>query len=289
MKEFELHSERFPLEVAYSYTSRQKAEFISEGDHTLNFVYGHDNHRRKTIYSNQNGVQLEKYFIGLYEKDQSVLTTVGHFGAGYVGASIGIGTGSTSAALVSGGLLNLAVYFTEQAYKGYNGERIDMTGYEMGQKFVSGALNSYAGYTMVNQSAGYVKGFKNKYLFNKPWAGKGASYALQANASTFAYTDRDRYLSMNGRQFLGITGVGFLAGMANYGIYDGSSLAKGTLMDRTHKFLGGVGVSYLDYIANHQIIYGNYYGGPTEYYGYGNKMGIGGVKNIFSWLVLGGN
>ena len=63
VKEFELHSERFPLEVAYSYTSRQKAEFISEGDHTLNFVYGHDNHRRKTIYSSPEGEQLEKYFI----------------------------------------------------------------------------------------------------------------------------------------------------------------------------------------------------------------------------------
>ena len=52
-----------------TYTSRQKAELISEGGHTLNFVYGHDNHRRKTMYSNQDGVQLEKYFVGPYEKE----------------------------------------------------------------------------------------------------------------------------------------------------------------------------------------------------------------------------
>ena len=59
------------------------------------------------------------------------------------------------------------------------------------------------------------------------------------------------------------------------------------VVKRTHRFLGGAGVTYFDYIANHQIIYGNYYGGPTEYYGYGNKMGIGGTKNMFMWLMLG--
>ncbi|MCC5924367.1 MAG: hypothetical protein JJT77_11315 [Crocinitomicaceae bacterium] len=88
---------------------------------------------------------------------------------------------------------------------------------------------------------------------------------------------------------MGITATGFLAGLANYGI--GQKIitdnpAWGTVLDRSHKFSGGIGVSYLDYIANHQIIYGDYYGSPTEYYGYGNKMGIGSVKNTFIHLII---
>ncbi|MCC5924369.1 MAG: hypothetical protein JJT77_11325, partial [Crocinitomicaceae bacterium] len=76
------------------------------------------------------------------------------------------------------------------------------------------------------------------------------------------------YLGMSGRQFLGITAAGFFAGMANYGIDQGSGKFKdGSILNRVHKFAGGIGVSYLDYIANHQIIYGDYYGSPTEYYG----------------------
>ncbi|MCC5924362.1 MAG: hypothetical protein JJT77_11290 [Crocinitomicaceae bacterium] len=105
------------------------------------------------------------------------------------------------------------------------------------------------------------------------------------------YMDLYGYLSMSGRQFLGLTATGFLAGLANYGInsdidYEFKNQTFNKIAIKSHRFLGGAGVSYLDYIVNHQIIYGNYYGGPTEYYGYGNKMGIGGIKNIFSWLIL---
>lgn len=42
---------------------------ISEGDHTLQFLYGHDQQRRKTTFYDQNGLAMDKYFIGLYEKE----------------------------------------------------------------------------------------------------------------------------------------------------------------------------------------------------------------------------
>ena len=40
---------------------------ISEGDHTLQFLYGHDKQRTKTTFYDQNGLAMDKYFIGLYE------------------------------------------------------------------------------------------------------------------------------------------------------------------------------------------------------------------------------
>ena len=101
---------------------------------------------------------------------------------------------------------------------------------------------------------------------------------------------------MAGR-FVGITLTGFVNGLASYGINEDFSteidIEKYPGWDdfakRSSRFLGGIGVSYLDYTVNHQIMYGNYYGGHIEYYGYGNKMGIGSTKNTFIWLLFKGD
>lgn len=41
----------------------------------------------------------------------------------------------------------------------------------------------------------------------------------------------------------------------------------------------------LEYLDDDNIP--DYYGGPSNYSGYGNKMGIGGTKNMFLWLMIG--
>ena len=43
--------------------------FYYEGDYTLQFLYGHDKQRRKTTFYDANGLAMEKYFVGLYEKE----------------------------------------------------------------------------------------------------------------------------------------------------------------------------------------------------------------------------
>ena len=52
-----------------SYNALNKASSITEGDYTLQFLYGHDKQRRKTSFYDDNGLAMEKYFVGLYEKE----------------------------------------------------------------------------------------------------------------------------------------------------------------------------------------------------------------------------
>jgi RHS repeat-associated protein len=52
-----------------TYDANNKASQITEGDYTLQFQYGIDNQRRKTTLYDQNGLVIEKYFVGLYEKE----------------------------------------------------------------------------------------------------------------------------------------------------------------------------------------------------------------------------
>jgi RHS repeat-associated protein len=58
------------LTQSIEYNIRNKTSTITEGDYnTLQFLYGHDNQRRMTSFYNENGLALEKYFVGLYEKE----------------------------------------------------------------------------------------------------------------------------------------------------------------------------------------------------------------------------
>ena len=43
--------------------------YLSEGDYSLQFLYGHDKQRRLTTFYNESGLAMEKYFVGLYEKE----------------------------------------------------------------------------------------------------------------------------------------------------------------------------------------------------------------------------
>lgn len=54
-----------------TYNAFNKAETITEEDgyYSLNFIYGHDKQRRKTTFYENNILVLEKYFVGLYEKE----------------------------------------------------------------------------------------------------------------------------------------------------------------------------------------------------------------------------
>ncbi len=57
-----------------TYTSFDKVQNITEGSHTLNFAYGIDRQRRKTILKNGSEILKTKYFFGNYEK---VITSAG--------------------------------------------------------------------------------------------------------------------------------------------------------------------------------------------------------------------
>lgn len=52
-----------------NYDANNQASQITEGDYTLQFQYGIDDQRRKTSFYDANGLVMDKYFVGLYEKE----------------------------------------------------------------------------------------------------------------------------------------------------------------------------------------------------------------------------
>jgi RHS repeat-associated protein len=63
----------FTQEITYN--AFNKAASIEENAYQLNFTYGHDKQRRKTLFTHQNAPILEKYFVGLYEIEIEGTTT----------------------------------------------------------------------------------------------------------------------------------------------------------------------------------------------------------------------
>ena len=189
--------------------------------------------------------------------------------------------------------INYVYYSTRNIAAHVGSYKDDPIGYQIAQKFVGGALTAYAGAAAYNQNFGYVKGFKNDYLFNRAWASKGMSYAIQNQASAFAYTDKEHYLGMKGRQFVGLGVSGFLSGVMNYGIgnagfgdIDNRSLFENIATRGFRVIAGSANYWILDYAYNNDNIYGSKYGGSNNYPYMGSKIGIGSAKNIFMWLIL---
>ncbi|MEX1193190.1 MAG: RHS repeat-associated core domain-containing protein [Brumimicrobium sp.] len=102
-----------------TYNALNKASTITEGDNTLEFLYGHDKQRRKTTFYDQNGLAMEKYFVGLYEKEVEGNTTR-HIN--YVNA----GDGMTAIVLEEeeNGTTETETYFT---YKDHLGSIVALT------------------------------------------------------------------------------------------------------------------------------------------------------------------
>lgn len=205
--------------------------------------------------------------------------TLAHFGAGMLGGHVANTLGLLPGLMV-GGASNVA------AHVGNYKEQGDPIGYQAAQKFVGGALTAYAGAAAQNTSFGYVKGFKNKYLLGKDWIGKGASYAIQNYAQTFAYSSKDDFLGMDSWRHFALMGSGFASGVGNF-IIGKIDFESFWLNSDARVPLGFANFALIDYSLNHSIIYGNKYGGPTQYKGMGQKTRIGTMKNLFMYLFIG--
>jgi hypothetical protein len=70
-----------------TYNGFNKASLITEGDYSLEFVYGPDQLRRKTILSDNTGVLKTKYFVGSYEEE---ITTAGTRKVHYIAGGDGL-------------------------------------------------------------------------------------------------------------------------------------------------------------------------------------------------------
>jgi RHS repeat-associated protein len=218
-----------------------------------------------------------------YETGQSALTTMGYFGAAFGGTSLGLSIGAPAFGMFTGGMFNAFVYSADALF-----QQEQINGYILAQKFVGGALTSYAGMSLANPSYGYLQ-IDGKYFGGSKMTAKGASYALQNHASNFAYTAQGKY-SLNAKKFIGITASGFLSGVMNYGIYNvdlGFEETWGKIANKSLKFTAGFANYWvLDYSFNHDNMYGTYYGGSTKYKYKGQKAGIGITKSLFMYLIL---
>jgi RHS repeat-associated protein len=58
-----------------TYNAFNKVASIEENTYELDFLYGYDKQRRKTLFTHQNVPILEKYFVGLYEMEVEGTTT----------------------------------------------------------------------------------------------------------------------------------------------------------------------------------------------------------------------
>jgi RHS repeat-associated protein len=215
-----------------------------------------------------------------YDADNGLgLHTLAHFGAGFLGASTGNSLGMVQG-LIVGGAANVAAHVG--SYDGQGGS----IGYQVAQKFVGGALTTFAGVDIHKKSLSYLSGVKQKYLFGKGWAHKGISYGIQNYAQTFAYTSQDKFLDMSAWKHFGLIGSGFVSGVGNYGV-EKINFGNFWANAGVRTVAGFVNFGLIDYSLNHAILYGNYYGGPIQYSGLGQKTRIGTLKNMFMHLFIG--
>ena len=211
-----------------------------------------------------------------YDNDNSWVSSVGYFAAGFLGTHIGIESHVAYGMLLNG-ISNQAVALGDN--------KKDKDGYYFMQKFVGGGLNAFVSVSMYSPEITYM-GFKNKAL------GKSLNYAIQNHASTFAYTDKDVYTEMGGEQFVGLTVAGLASGFINYQI--STFNVSGAGKDWKNNTFTALGRSplvlvtnyYLDYGFNHQKIYGNSYGGFDNYKGKNIKKSSAGAKALNTALQL---
>lgn len=221
-----------------------------------------------------------------YEEGQGVLTSMGYFSAGFLGSQIGI-EGGVLYGLHGGGIMTAIVGATHMPD--------EYQGYYLAQKYVGGALSSYAGMTFTNPDLGYLKR-KGNYLFGSKSRAKGASYAIQNIAQRFAYTDRKYYLEAGLiRNLVNPAMIGWVSGLFHYEantIKDGYMFKGekdlGNYLNRievgkyANKFGYGLAAYGFDYAWNTL----NSGKDPFSYDAFSKKAAIGLTKSIFYYLIL---
>ena len=157
-----------------TYNALNKAATIAEGEYTLQFLYGHDKQRRKTSFYDTNGLAMEKYFAGLYEKEIDHQTgIIRHIN--YIMAGDGI----------------TAIVLEEE-----QGE--EATFREYAQKFVSGAINSYVGPSlfandMFGHKVEYMRMSDGSYLVGSKKAAAAWRQGWLNQSSDFAHSSQEAF------------------------------------------------------------------------------------------------
>lgn len=138
-----------------------------------------------------------------YEEGQSFGTSMGYFGSGFVGGAIGVDLVAPLIGMAASGVGNMVVLGVDSG-----GEA---TTREYAQKFVSGALNAYAGINIFGDvnymkmaDGNYLGGYKDYKGISKAWR---AGWINQA--SDFAYSSQDAFNNRSiGERILMFAGAG---------------------------------------------------------------------------------
>jgi RHS repeat-associated protein len=209
-----------------------------------------------------------------YDKDNPKEQMIKDFSAGFLGGYASAVT-CGACAMTIGGVANIVA--------GVGTYNDDYKGYQMAQRFVGGALVSYASVTLNSPSAGYIN-YKGNYLLGSKVFAKGLTYPMQNIAQRFAYTDRKYYLTGDPVEsfFLNVmmpTFTGMVSGFAFGGISD---IKKKSLVgERLLKFGLGMTVYSFDYFTSTMLSGYN----PIEYKKFWQKAGIGSTKSLMFFLL----
>lgn len=225
-----------------------------------------------------------------YESGQSFGQMAKNFGAGFVGGYAAAYTAG-AAAMTLGGAANIVA--------GIGTYSEEDKGYEMAQRFVGGALVTYASVTLHNQYAGYFRN-SGDYLLGSPQFSKALTYPVQNIAQRFAYTDKDYY--MTGDVGLSIAQNVILpafSGLVVGGMMGGintsrqvafanknnnaflSALNNVQARTRLKRLSLGLTAYGVDYTLNTMIAGYN----PFNYSGAAPKVGIGTTKSVLFFLL----
>lgn len=211
-----------------------------------------------------------------YEEGQSFGTSMGYFGSGFVGGAIGVDLVAPLIGMAASGVGNMVVLGVDSG-----GEA---TTREYAQKFVSGALNAYAGISIFSNNVSYMKMSNGDYIGGSKVTAKAWRAGWINQASDFAYSSQDAFNNRNIRERI-----------LMFGAAGGSSIIGGLFEDKTiemkSKFWKGVSKYGMkiaeggsDYLLQ-QTIQGsiNHNSGyfPFNYDGGWNKTLIFSYKSLF--------
>ena len=126
-----------------------------------------------------------------YEDGQSLGTSLGYFGAGFLGGVVGFEAG-TLVGMLAGGTGNVGVLGADKGS--------EATFREYAQKFVSGAINSYAGKSVAGTKTfgtevDYMKMANGKYFGGSKTTAKVWRYGWLNQASDFAHSNEETFKS----------------------------------------------------------------------------------------------
>lgn len=209
-----------------------------------------------------------------YNENNSNEQMIKDFSAGFLGGYASALT-CGACAMTIGGIANIVA--------GVGTYEDDYKGYQIAQRFVGGALVSYASVTLNSPGAGYIK-YKGNYLLGNKTFAKGLTYPIQNMAQKYAYTDRYKYLKSDPKEFFFYnimmpTITGMVSGFAFGGIYEIKHQSKFTT--KLTKFGLGMTVYSFDYFTSTMLSGYN----PLEYKYFWQKAGISSTKSLMFFLL----